>query len=202
MRLLSHEEETFTCQLYNTLSTIIDEDPDKFDEYDETSDVIELKDFVSFILTPFTASLLIAEDRDISLEDATDVQEESNNFGDMMQPDDDDPEIHELHRLNIRAMKNSSNPFFSQPPRYRKPTFAVRVYMRSTLVQLFHVLFFQNSLQTESEALQDEDEQLVGPLSLLRSHPLINIQKPNQVQRKPKADPKAKISLDDFIEVS
>ncbi|KAJ7501979.1 hypothetical protein B0H11DRAFT_1907479 [Mycena galericulata] len=111
LRILSKEEEALSYKLYDTLSRIIDEAPDT------------LKDFVAFILTPFTAALLIAEDRNISLEDATDVQDASNNFGDMMQPDDDDLTIEDLHRKNIRAMSNANNPFFSQPPRYRKPAF-------------------------------------------------------------------------------
>ncbi|KAJ7506489.1 hypothetical protein B0H11DRAFT_2219860 [Mycena galericulata] len=55
-------------------SSIIDEASDSFDECDDTSDLIALKDFVAFILTPFTTALLIAEDRDISLEDATDCR--------------------------------------------------------------------------------------------------------------------------------
>ncbi|KAJ7495675.1 hypothetical protein B0H11DRAFT_2389262 [Mycena galericulata] len=123
LRILSKEEEALSYKLYETLSSIIDEAPDSFDEYDDTSNLIALKDFVAFILTPFTAALLIAEDRNISLEDATDVQDASNNFGDMMQPDDDDLTIEDLHRKNIRAMSNANNPFFSQPPRYRKPAF-------------------------------------------------------------------------------
>ncbi|KAJ7482128.1 hypothetical protein B0H11DRAFT_2419050 [Mycena galericulata] len=72
LRILSNEEEALSYKLYETLSSIIDEAPDSFDEYDDTSNLIALKDFVAFILTPFTAALLIAEDRGISLEDATD----------------------------------------------------------------------------------------------------------------------------------
>ncbi|KAJ7497796.1 hypothetical protein B0H11DRAFT_2384520 [Mycena galericulata] len=123
LRILSKEEEALSYKLYDTLSSIIDEAPDSFDEYDDTSNLIALKDFAAFILTPFTAALLIAEDRNISLEDATDVQDASNNFGDTMQPDDDDLTIEDLHRKNIRAMSKANNPFFSQPPGYRKPAF-------------------------------------------------------------------------------
>ncbi|KAJ7719795.1 hypothetical protein DFH07DRAFT_784562 [Mycena maculata] len=123
LRILSKEEEALSYKLYDTLSSIIDEAPDSFDKYDDTSNLIALKDFVAFILTQFTAALLIAEDRNISLEDVTDVQDASNNFGDMMQPNDDELTIEDLHRKNIRAMSNANNPFFSQPPRHRKPAF-------------------------------------------------------------------------------
>ncbi|KAJ7431587.1 hypothetical protein B0H11DRAFT_1941462 [Mycena galericulata] len=34
-----------------------------------------------------------------------------------------DVDADNLHRKNIRAMSNANNPFFSQPPRYRKPAF-------------------------------------------------------------------------------
>lgn len=128
LRMLARDddnEDELSFTLYTTLATIIDDNRDSFDKYDETSNLITLKDFISFILTPFTASLLIAEDRDIDLSDATDVQDASNKFGDMCQPDDDDPSgvIEDLHRENIRAMRTQKTS--SQPPRYRKSAVVV-----------------------------------------------------------------------------
>ncbi|KAJ7444739.1 hypothetical protein B0H11DRAFT_2203532 [Mycena galericulata] len=175
LRILSNEEEALSYKLYDTLSSIIDEAPNSFDEYDDTSNLIPLKDFVAFILTPFTAAILIAEDRNISLEDATDVQDASNNFGDMMQPDDDDLTIEDLHRKNIRAMSNTNNPFFSKPPRYRKPAFL--------------------GLQIETKPFEIESKQEVNSKSQLKeSKP-----KPKGTG-KPKAKPKGLLSLDDFPE--
>ncbi|KAJ7659062.1 hypothetical protein DFH06DRAFT_1472524 [Mycena polygramma] len=95
----------------------------EFDDYDETSNLIDLKDFIAFILTPYVAALLIAEDRTIALSDAHDICDASSEFGDVMQPLDDSDEdvIDDLHRENIKAQKGFTNAFFSQaPPRYRK----------------------------------------------------------------------------------
>ncbi|KAJ7123022.1 hypothetical protein C8R44DRAFT_876211 [Mycena epipterygia] len=118
-------EDELSFTLYSTLATLIDNDRTKFDKYDETSKLITLKDFISCIITPFTASLLIAHDRDIGLNDAIDVQDASNKCGDMCQSDDDDPSgaIDDIHRRNIRAMRAQKTS--SQPPRYRKSTLVV-----------------------------------------------------------------------------
>jgi RTC4-like domain len=113
VRVLSTEEEALGFDLCSTLVEIVTSKPKKFDSYDPSCDLIELKDFISFILTPFVAALLIAEDRDLDLTEADDVRDASNDFGDLMQPEDDaDSTIDDLHRANIRAMKGSENVFF------------------------------------------------------------------------------------------
>ncbi|KAJ7469064.1 hypothetical protein FB451DRAFT_1177061 [Mycena latifolia] len=95
IRLLSAREEDLGIKLFSTLhNKVIVDDADDLDDYDETSELIPLKDFIAFILTPLTAALLIAEDRSIDLEEAIDVRDASSNF---------------------------DNPFFSAPPRHRKP---------------------------------------------------------------------------------
>ncbi|KAJ7154490.1 hypothetical protein C8R46DRAFT_1196825 [Mycena filopes] len=77
-----------TCQsLYNTLNHIITQDDKAFDKYDVTSNLIELPDFISFILVPFTATLLIAEDRSVDILDATDLCNNSCDFGELMHPE-------------------------------------------------------------------------------------------------------------------
>ncbi|KAJ6564124.1 hypothetical protein B0H19DRAFT_1067715 [Mycena capillaripes] len=108
-------------KLSETVHALIADEPEDFDDYDETSNLIELKDFISFVLMPFVAALLIADDRGITLEEARDVRDNSNAFGDVIQPGDDDPddEIDLLHWENIRAVKGTTNEFFSQPPRFR-----------------------------------------------------------------------------------
>ncbi|KAJ7491822.1 hypothetical protein B0H11DRAFT_1911727 [Mycena galericulata] len=84
---------------------------------------MDLKDFMSFVLTPLAATLLIAEDKSLTLEFASSVRDASNAFGDLMQPDiDEDAIIDDLHRKNIRAMKDSPNVLLSQPPCHRKPS--------------------------------------------------------------------------------
>ncbi|KAJ6595010.1 hypothetical protein DFH09DRAFT_1412818 [Mycena vulgaris] len=120
IRMLALKEDDLGDKLYETLVTIVKENPDVFDKYDEDSALISIKDFVSFILTPFAVTLLISEDKGLSYEDATSERNASNMFGEHMQPEADDPVIEDLHRANIRAMSGLENPFFSQPPRHRK----------------------------------------------------------------------------------
>ncbi|KAJ7648315.1 hypothetical protein DFH06DRAFT_1300573 [Mycena polygramma] len=78
-------------------------------------------EFVSFILTPLVAALLIVRDRDIPVADAHDVRDNSNSSGDLMQPKagDEAGMLDDLHRENTSGRKNA-NAFFSQPPRFRK----------------------------------------------------------------------------------
>ncbi|KAJ7148586.1 hypothetical protein C8R46DRAFT_1127649 [Mycena filopes] len=73
--------------LYNTLNQLILQNEKAFDKYDDTSNLIELPNFISFILVPFTASLLIAEDLDLDLLDATDACDNSCDFGELMHPE-------------------------------------------------------------------------------------------------------------------
>ncbi|KAJ7218575.1 hypothetical protein GGX14DRAFT_560920 [Mycena pura] len=81
---------------------------DKLDTYGETSNLIPLKDFIIFFLTPFVAILLIAEDKNLNIEDAADVRDASNEFGQLMQADDDsDEEIQNLHQGNSRDKRVS-----------------------------------------------------------------------------------------------
>ncbi|KAJ7044459.1 hypothetical protein C8F04DRAFT_1356929 [Mycena alexandri] len=121
-RMLSTEDEQLETDLCSTRSAIISEDPDVFDGYDASSNLISIKDFVSFILTPYIASLLISEDQDIDLEEATKVLAQRNDFGDLLQREDDnDPATDTIHRTNIRAMKGGNNHFFAQAFPFTKP---------------------------------------------------------------------------------
>ncbi|KAJ7648338.1 hypothetical protein DFH06DRAFT_1423943, partial [Mycena polygramma] len=75
VRMLSKNEHNLGNELYDTLSELVVDDPERFDDYDETSNLIDLKDFIAFILTPYVAALLIAEDRTIALSDAHDIRD-------------------------------------------------------------------------------------------------------------------------------
>ncbi|KAJ7025949.1 hypothetical protein C8F04DRAFT_1190986 [Mycena alexandri] len=58
--------------------------------------------------------MLISEDRDISIEDATMVLEESSDLGDLLQCyDEEDLTIDQLHHKNIHQIKRSKNYFFT-----------------------------------------------------------------------------------------
>jgi hypothetical protein len=84
-------------------------------------ELILLQDFILFILVPFAAALLIREDLDLELEDAADIRDSSNGYGDMLQPDNsDDDLIESLRQDNIEAMKDFRDQFMSLAPRVRR----------------------------------------------------------------------------------
>ncbi|KAJ6500996.1 hypothetical protein DFH09DRAFT_1289803 [Mycena vulgaris] len=105
-------------KLYETLVTIVKANPDVFDKYDEDSALISIKDFVSFILTPFAVTLLISEDKGLSYEDATSERNASNVFGELMRPADDNPispalnqsASHTVHDATSAKSKPKSKP--------------------------------------------------------------------------------------------
>ncbi|KAJ7017986.1 hypothetical protein C8F04DRAFT_1330363 [Mycena alexandri] len=76
--------------LFETLHDIVLANPRLFDAYDETSNLVDLETFLCFLLTPFTANLLISEDLDIDVTEADDVRNESNDYGEAMHPEDDE----------------------------------------------------------------------------------------------------------------
>ncbi|KAJ7911781.1 hypothetical protein B0H13DRAFT_1875513 [Mycena leptocephala] len=123
IRLLSADDgDALGNSLFDNIHATILADENLFDPYNETSNLIELKDFIAFILTPFVAALLIAQDMDIPVDQAHDIRDNSNEFGDVMQPDEDGEGgvLDDLHRANIRAMKGTANTFFAHPLRHRK----------------------------------------------------------------------------------
>ncbi|KAF8183455.1 hypothetical protein K438DRAFT_1766746 [Mycena galopus ATCC 62051] len=116
--ILADEQDSLAGSLHRTIHDIISANPESFDEYDAESDLIHLQDFVSFILVPFTAALLIAEDLDLDLEDAAKIRDASNEYGDVLQPDNGDDDIIEhLHEENIKAMKDCRTDFLRPAPR-------------------------------------------------------------------------------------
>jgi hypothetical protein len=63
----------------------------------------------------------------VDLAEVHDIRDNSNEFGDVMQSDDDRDEqvdvphrVGTLHRENIRVMKGTANAFFSLPPPRRQ----------------------------------------------------------------------------------
>ncbi|KAJ7899551.1 hypothetical protein B0H14DRAFT_2556616 [Mycena olivaceomarginata] len=98
IRILAEEQDSLAGSLHHTIHDIIVADLDSFDEYDAESELIQLQDFISFIFVPFAAALLIGEDLDLDLEDAADIRDSSNEYGDVLQPDNgDDDLIESLH---------------------------------------------------------------------------------------------------------
>ncbi|KAJ6585559.1 hypothetical protein B0H19DRAFT_1059771 [Mycena capillaripes] len=119
--------DSYKTDLLETVHELVVDDIDLFDfdgDYDETANLIPLDDFISFVLAPFVAALLISDDRKITLEEAHHVREKHSSFGDVMQPGDDEAseasaEIDQLHQENICALKGTTNELSSQPPRFR-----------------------------------------------------------------------------------
>ncbi|KAJ6564774.1 hypothetical protein B0H19DRAFT_1259187 [Mycena capillaripes] len=119
--------DSYKTDFLETVHELVVEDIDLFDfdgDYDEMANLIPLDDFISFVLAPFAAALLISDDRKITLEEAHHIREKSSSFGDVMQPGDDEgteasAEIDQLHQENICALKGTTNELSSQPPRFR-----------------------------------------------------------------------------------
>ncbi|KAJ7707286.1 hypothetical protein B0H16DRAFT_1746507 [Mycena metata] len=86
--MLSKHEDALAYALFDTLHDIVLANPRQFDAYDESSNLLLLEDFIFYILTPFAANLLIAEDLKIDVVDADDVRTTSNDYGEALHPDD------------------------------------------------------------------------------------------------------------------
>ncbi|KAJ7185062.1 hypothetical protein C8R46DRAFT_1209246 [Mycena filopes] len=85
LNAVSKHEEQLSNDLFDTLHEIVI-DPrltkhQKFDMYDETSNLINLTDFVRFILTPFVANLLIEDDLGVDPDRADMLRDASNAYG-------------------------------------------------------------------------------------------------------------------------
>jgi hypothetical protein len=114
-RLFLGDEDKFSYALYSTLESLISADPDRFDDYDTESELLELEDIIRFVLTPTVAMWLISEDLDVEFDVAEDAREASKDFGEIMQPEDDETRtlIESLKNKPLRARKTSKVLFLS-----------------------------------------------------------------------------------------
>ncbi|KAJ6495032.1 hypothetical protein C8R45DRAFT_1133187 [Mycena sanguinolenta] len=99
-RALADDENALGYALYDTLHRFICDDCERHDEYDADSHLIDLNAFIFFVLTPFAAALLIAVDLNVDLDEAEDIRDASNEYGD-----------------NLREI--GSPGLFLRPPHYR-----------------------------------------------------------------------------------
>ncbi|KAJ7449360.1 hypothetical protein B0H11DRAFT_2332341 [Mycena galericulata] len=104
------DQDKLSNDLYATLSQLLDT-PKPWDQYDETSNLISPRKFSKFILVPHIAAWLIAEDLEISMNDAVEVLINSNEYGRLFNGD-----LPEKVDIVVAA-----NPESSHPPRHRKP---------------------------------------------------------------------------------
>ncbi|KAJ7340616.1 hypothetical protein DFH08DRAFT_938526 [Mycena albidolilacea] len=118
-RVLANDEQKLGYALYGTLDDIITENYERFDDYDPDCELISLREFIYFVLTPYAATLLISDDLDLDMDAAANVRHQSNIFGDVMQPDLEDPSIESLHQRNIDAMQGCSSVFLPRLPSRR-----------------------------------------------------------------------------------
>ncbi|KAJ6505158.1 hypothetical protein C8R45DRAFT_1181175 [Mycena sanguinolenta] len=111
-QMLWDDEEDLSYDLCNTLHNVISADRDKYDDVDDSRDhLMPLDAFIFFVLTPFTAVLLIAQDMKVDLDKAGDIRDASSEFGDVIQPLYlDDLMIRELHEKNLSSI-GSGNAF-------------------------------------------------------------------------------------------
>ncbi|KAJ7717934.1 hypothetical protein B0H14DRAFT_2643473 [Mycena olivaceomarginata] len=114
-RLFLGDEDKFSYALYSTLESLVSADPDRFEDYNTESELLELEDIIRFVLTPTVAMWLISEDLEIEFDVAEDAREASGDFGEIMQPEDDKTRtlIDSLKNKPLRACKTSKVSFLS-----------------------------------------------------------------------------------------
>ncbi|KAJ7818109.1 hypothetical protein B0H14DRAFT_2601533 [Mycena olivaceomarginata] len=146
MRLVAENEEKHQLEqtLFNTIHSLITADHENFQDYDyDDSNCLTMQDFTDFVLVPFVACSLIAEDiPDFTLQDSIFERNNSTEYGDA---------VHEVHRQNLQAIRslerNREFPLYpalpqikssnTAPPRHRKKeaAFKIRVPVRKPPVE-------------------------------------------------------------------
>ncbi|KAJ7430465.1 hypothetical protein B0H11DRAFT_2211066 [Mycena galericulata] len=110
MRVIRENEEEYDLEnsLCSTIHDIVTADDEHFQDYDPTSNYLTVTDFTSFILIPFAAISLIADDLPslVDFHDALFERNNSHEFGELFHGEDDESEdFHRVHRRNIDAIK-------------------------------------------------------------------------------------------------
>ncbi|KAJ7707245.1 hypothetical protein B0H16DRAFT_1481595 [Mycena metata] len=82
------EGDHATNVLFTTLTEVVLMSEDSLDAYGATSNLLDIEDFIFFILAPFTAAFLISADKNVAFEDAVDICDNSCAFGDIFQPEE------------------------------------------------------------------------------------------------------------------
>jgi hypothetical protein len=152
MRLVAENEDKHQLEqsLFDTIHYLITADQENFEGYAyDDSNCLTMRDFTDFILVPFVACSLIAEDiPDFTLQDSIFERNNSMEYGDLVNPEnDDDDTVHEVHRQNVQAIRsldrNREAPLYpalppikssSAPPRHRKKEAAFKVFLVATSV--------------------------------------------------------------------
>ncbi|KAJ7736494.1 hypothetical protein B0H16DRAFT_1466680 [Mycena metata] len=96
--------------LFATLNEVILMNEDSLDAYEPTSNLLDIEDFIFFVLAPFTAALLISADKGVAFEDAVDICDNSCAFGDIFQQEEDS-----------KSAKNNESEVKEEPVEEAKP---------------------------------------------------------------------------------
>ncbi|KAF7360423.1 hypothetical protein MVEN_00772400 [Mycena venus] len=133
MRFIAVNEAKHNLEqrFFETLMTTVGQDPhfsgSMYNDYDD-SNHMAMKDFVSFILVPFVAICLIAQDFPGlmgGIQGAIFERNNSNEYGDLVHPEDDaDEQVHQLHHENMKAIKalsTDSDRYDHLPPKKKQP---------------------------------------------------------------------------------
>ncbi|KAF8218209.1 hypothetical protein K438DRAFT_1796499 [Mycena galopus ATCC 62051] len=110
LRFVAANEDVHDLEnsLFSTMFTIIgDDEDDQFDDlhtlYDDSC-CLRMEDFVDFVLVPFVATFLIAQD--LPTQDASFEKESSAEYGELVNPEDDaDEEASQVHEENEQAVR-------------------------------------------------------------------------------------------------
>ncbi|KAJ7891734.1 hypothetical protein B0H13DRAFT_1887051 [Mycena leptocephala] len=133
LRLIAENEDDYDLEqsLFNTIGSIIADDKEHFPDFIYDDDCcLSLKDFIDFVLVPFVAVSLIADDvPGFDLQDAIFERNNSHEFGEIFHAEDDsdddsDEQAHNVHKQNMLAVRSyereHEEPAFA-PPLHRKP---------------------------------------------------------------------------------
>ncbi|KAJ7717866.1 hypothetical protein B0H16DRAFT_1740325 [Mycena metata] len=101
--------------LFATLNEVILMNEDSLDAYEPTSNLLDIEDFIFFVLAPFTAALLISADKGVAFEDAVDICDNSCAFGDIFQQEEDSKSAKnnesEVKEVTSGVVKDDQFPF-------------------------------------------------------------------------------------------
>ncbi|KAJ6558940.1 hypothetical protein B0H10DRAFT_1967169 [Mycena sp. CBHHK59/15] len=130
MRFIAENEQKQQLEqrLFDTLMAIVDEDQnfpdDAWNNYDDSTHM-SMKDFVNFILVPFVAICLIAQDSSSGdMQTAIFERNNSKEYGELVHPEDDaNEQVHDLHRDNMKAIQNigTDTTSYAHPPPPKPP---------------------------------------------------------------------------------
>ncbi|KAJ6545559.1 hypothetical protein B0H19DRAFT_1167975 [Mycena capillaripes] len=112
-RIFAHSFADLRTKLSITVDRLIARQPKDFDHPRSglrPALVLPIEHFIEFVLIPHVAVCLIAEDMEVSYENALDIKDASADFGDMFHWDINTAQVQDLDQANIDAVGDRSLP--------------------------------------------------------------------------------------------